>query len=69
MKEATHCSFCGKHRDEVARLVSGPAEVGLCNECHDLMRELMPEPQPLSAEELAERKADIDRWLAAGGTL
>jgi hypothetical protein len=27
-----NCSFCGKHRDEVVRLVAGPG-VYICNEC------------------------------------
>lgn len=26
------CSFCGKHRDEVARLVAGPG-VDICDGC------------------------------------
>ena len=30
-----HCSFCGKHQDEVGRLIAGP-DVYICNECVQL---------------------------------
>lgn len=31
----THCSFCGKARQEVARFINGPAgaNVAICDEC------------------------------------
>lgn len=65
MKPAEYCAFCGKHHDEVAKLVSGPGRVGICNECHDLMRGIMPEPPPdLTPEERAVRRRDFDEWLA-----
>lgn len=65
--EANYCSFCGKHRDEVVKVVSGPG-VGICNECHDVMRSMMPEPPPPpSAEELARRGKEFDEWMAANG--
>ena len=30
------CSFCGKERLEVDKLVTGPAGVAICNECAEL---------------------------------
>ncbi len=30
------CSFCGKSEDEVERLISGPNDVFICNECIDI---------------------------------
>ncbi|HEY4485604.1 MAG TPA: ATP-dependent Clp protease ATP-binding subunit ClpX, partial [Nitrospiria bacterium] len=34
------CSFCGKSRDEVKRLIAGPT-VYICNECIDLCNEII----------------------------
>jgi hypothetical protein len=33
------CSFCGKRQDQVDRLIAGPGDVSICNECVDLYRE------------------------------
>ena len=39
------CSFCGKHQDEVERMIIGPG-VNICSECiglcHDLLHVLKP---------------------------
>jgi ATP-dependent Clp protease ATP-binding subunit ClpX len=37
-----NCSFCGKHKDAVAKLIVG-AEVAICNECVDLCTTLLGE--------------------------
>lgn len=37
------CSFCKKSRDAVKRLVAGPNNVYICNECVDLCREMFDE--------------------------
>jgi ATP-dependent protease Clp ATPase subunit len=29
------CSFCGKHQDQVQRLIAGPGGVYVCDECID----------------------------------
>lgn len=34
------CSFCGKHKDQVVKLIVG-AEVAICNECVDLCQTLL----------------------------
>jgi len=38
----TSCSFCGKHQDEVSKLVSGP-DVYICDECIELCNEIVQE--------------------------
>ncbi len=38
----TSCSFCGKHQDEVSKLVSGP-DVFICDECIELCNEIVQE--------------------------
>jgi len=35
-----NCSFCGKHKDSVAKLIVG-ADVAICNECVDLCQSLL----------------------------
>ena len=40
------CSFCGKNKDEVAKLIVG-AEVAICNECVDLCESLLKEDPPV----------------------
>ena len=44
MKQETleTCSFCGKHKDAVAKLIVG-ADVAICNECVDLCENLLKE--------------------------
>ena len=46
-----NCSFCGKHKDSVAKLIVG-ADVSICNECVDLC-------QTLLKEELTEKSKEI----------
>lgn len=37
------CSFCGKPRNEVERLVAGPNHIYICNECVELCRTIVRE--------------------------
>ncbi|HTE51393.1 MAG TPA: ClpX C4-type zinc finger protein [Kofleriaceae bacterium] len=37
------CSFCAKPRHEVKKLVSGPNDVCICNECADLVMDITHE--------------------------
>jgi ATP-dependent Clp protease ATP-binding subunit ClpX len=41
------CSFCGKHQDEVKRLIAGPS-VYICNECIDLCVNIINEDNSIS---------------------
>ncbi|MDO9065677.1 MAG: AAA family ATPase, partial [Chloroflexota bacterium] len=39
--EQYFCSFCGKSQDEVRRLIAGPGEIYICNECVDLCQQVI----------------------------
>ena len=42
------CSFCGKHQDEVERMIIGPG-VNICSECIGLCADLLSDkPDPVS---------------------
>ncbi|MFQ5543180.1 MAG: ATP-dependent Clp protease ATP-binding subunit ClpX [Nitrospiria bacterium] len=49
------CSFCGKNRDEVKKLIAGPT-VYICDECVDLCNDII-------AEEWEEEKAEVSSAL------
>lgn len=40
------CSFCNKGQEEVRRLISGPNEVYICDECVQLCMEIINEEEP-----------------------
>jgi ATP-dependent Clp protease ATP-binding subunit ClpX len=42
-KPQYHCSFCGKSQDDVLRLIAGPNQVYICDECVELCREIIDE--------------------------
>ena len=44
------CSFCGKHPDQVKRMIAGPG-VYICNECVNLCMEAMG-AEPLVLDDL-----------------
>jgi hypothetical protein len=50
-KDPARCSFCGKHRDQVSRLIAGPG-VFICDRCVELCNEVLansgPGPHPKS---------------------
>lgn len=49
-----HCSFCGKHRKQVAKLIAGPG-VYICDECVSLCNQVIGEELPV--EEVRRRIA------------
>ena len=53
------CSFCGKHKDSVKKLIVGE-KVGICNECVDFCQGLLIDeaPQSNATELAAPRKLD-----------
>jgi ATP-dependent Clp protease ATP-binding subunit ClpX len=40
------CSFCSKGQEEVRRLIAGPNQVYICDECVQLCREIIDEEEP-----------------------
>lgn len=50
------CSFCGKSKDEVQKLISGPS-VFVCNECVKLCNDIIKEEEQAAAA--AERKTEF----------
>jgi ATP-dependent protease Clp ATPase subunit len=34
-RQTYNCSFCGKHQDQVQRLIGGPGGIYICDECID----------------------------------
>ncbi|WP_329004906.1 hypothetical protein OHA18_16120 [Kribbella sp. NBC_00709] len=65
------CSFCGKLRDEVDRLIAGPG-VFICNECVGLCEQLlsgkpMPFFPPLDGKTDDELLADMARIESSRG--
>jgi ATP-dependent Clp protease ATP-binding subunit ClpX len=39
------CSFCGKHKKDVKRMIAGPRGVFICNECIDLCNKIIAEEE------------------------
>jgi ATP-dependent Clp protease ATP-binding subunit ClpX len=48
------CSFCNKGQEEVRRLIAGPNQVYICDECVQLCREIIEEEEPTSTTTRAE---------------
>lgn len=42
-KSSVKCSFCGKTQDQVKRLVAGPNDIFICNECIKLCDSIISE--------------------------
>ena len=39
-KRAIRCSFCGKHQDQVTKIIAGPGAY-ICNECVQLCMDIL----------------------------
>jgi len=44
-----HCSFCGKERSEIRRMIAGPNNVYICNECVALCTEVIKQEEGTGA--------------------
>ena len=68
-KYEQYCSFCGKEKSKVKKLIAGPDGVFICDECVELCRDMMakmPSAAPQQAVELkkpAEIKAELDEYI------
>jgi ATP-dependent Clp protease ATP-binding subunit ClpX len=54
-KKLTHCSFCGNHKDQVAKLIVGD-DVAICSACIDLCNNLITEEKTTTEPEKVEVK-------------
>ena len=71
-----YCSFCFKSQHEVEKLISGPANIFICDECIDLCNEIIAgrppnpsriSPQELPTERLLERLRPIEDTIQGEG--
>ena len=53
------CSFCGKSRSEVERILAGPG-VYICNECIEICREILAD-NPVSDDEKSADRVDLPK--------
>ncbi len=63
------CSFCGKDKSKVKKLIAGPDGVFICDECVDLCRDMMAkmpsntEQEKVELKKPAEIKAELDQYI------
>ena len=64
------CSFCGKQKELVKRLVAGPSGIYICDECIEVCREILKASETSDAKEKdapllkpAEIKAKLDEYI------
>lgn len=50
--KALRCSFCGKTNDQVKRIIIGPDDVCICDECINTCAHLLDDDKNLSQEAL-----------------
>jgi len=43
------CSFCGKSKEQVRRLIAGPGGVYICDECVDVCREIIDQERQVGS--------------------
>lgn len=56
------CSFCGKTQDMVQKLIAGPNDVYICDECVDVCQDII-------TEELAEELSSTDQFRNDDGSI
>jgi ClpX C4-type zinc finger len=72
-----YCSFCLKSQHEVAKLIAGPAQIFICDECVDICTQYIadkppkpskfPPPDELPTERLLEHLRSIEETVRAKG--
>ena len=68
-KYEQRCSFCGKEKSKVKKLIAGPDGVFICDECVDLCRDMMAkmpsnsEQEKVELKKPAEIKAELDEYI------
>ena len=61
-KQFDNCNFCGKHKDEVKKLIVGD-QVGICDECVDLCAGLIKEDESIKDVEIELDPVSIKEYL------
>lgn len=59
------CSFCGKHQEQVKRLIAGPGGVYICDECIELCQEIIADEERGRSEASKDLKARESRGRRA----
>ncbi len=67
-QKETHCSFCGKSDSEVAKIITGPNNIYICNECIEkcaylLEKDLEEKPDNFALLTPKEIKAKLDEYI------
>ena len=68
-KHEQHCSFCGKSKDEVRRLIAGPDGVFICDDCVEICKAMVDETNEkdkvaeVPLKKPAEIKAELDKYI------
>jgi hypothetical protein len=74
--KALHCSFCFKSQHEVKKLISGPGNIFICDECVELCNEIISDHplnstatslEELPTERLLERLGPIEETVQGKG--
>lgn len=50
MAKKYYCNFCGKDGDNVDKLIAGPDNIFICNECVSLCNDIIDAPKLGNAE-------------------
>ena len=68
-KNEQRCSFCGKSKEEVRRLIAGPDGVFICDDCVDICKAMVDETiekdkaEEVPLKKLAEIKEELDKYI------
>lgn len=63
------CSFCGKQQNQVERLIAGPGNTYICDECVNLCREIIEEEGAIrQPEEVAKGETNPSQVCSSCGT-
>lgn len=68
-KKNQHCSFCGKPKEEVRRLIAGPDGVFICDDCVDICKAMVDETmekdktEDVPLKKPSEIKEELDKYI------
>ena len=68
-KDQDYCSFCGKPRELVKRLIAGPDGIHICDECVEVCRDMIKESEvenqagDIKLLKPSEIKAKLDEYI------